>query len=113
MGGGGVGSPNMTQSGVPTGSMDMTRTGSSAMPTGSMSPGGGGGGGGTSMSDDSTFLRGGWPTDGNGIVEFLTKFPGFYSGRTVHMHMMVHTNYTTSKNGSVVLARPRSPFASY
>jgi protocatechuate 3,4-dioxygenase beta subunit len=30
-------------------------------------------------------------TDANGIVEFLTIYPGWYSGRTVHIHFKIRT----------------------
>lgn len=35
------------------------------------------------------FLRGYQVTDANGAVEFTTIYPGWYSGRTVHMHYKV------------------------
>jgi protocatechuate 3,4-dioxygenase beta subunit len=37
-----------------------------------------------------TFLRGVQVTDADGIAAFQTIYPGWYSGRTVHIHMMVH-----------------------
>lgn len=37
-----------------------------------------------------TFLRGRQRTDGRGECEFLTIFPGWYSGRSVHIHVKVH-----------------------
>ena len=40
---------------------------------------------------DQTFLRGRQTTDGAGMVEFHTIYPGWYPGRTVHIHLMVHT----------------------
>ena len=40
---------------------------------------------------DQTFLRGRQPTDGSGAVEFVTIYPGWYPGRTVHIHVMAHT----------------------
>ena len=40
---------------------------------------------------DETFLRGRQRTDGNGMVEFRTIYPGWYPGRTVHIHVIVHT----------------------
>ncbi len=43
-----------------------------------------------SGTDDSIFLRGTQLTDANGRVTFQTLYPGWYSGRTVHMHMKVH-----------------------
>lgn len=43
-----------------------------------------------SGTDDSIFLRGTQLTDANGQVTFQTLYPGWYAGRTVHMHMKVH-----------------------
>ncbi|KAG7394343.1 hypothetical protein PHYBOEH_005302 [Phytophthora boehmeriae] len=43
---------------------------------------------------NSTFHRGLSPTDSNGFVSFATKFPGFYTGRTTHVHIMTHYNGT-------------------
>lgn len=40
-------------------------------------------------SDDSRFLRGRQLTDSQGQVKFDTIFPGWYHGRTVHIHMQV------------------------
>jgi hypothetical protein len=34
-----------------------------------------------------TFLRGYQTTDANGLVTFTTIYPGWYSGRTVHIHL--------------------------
>ena len=57
---------------------------------------------GTNQFDTSeTFLRGGWNTDSNGVVEITTIYPGFYTGRTPHVHIMVRTNWTESTNGFV------------
>ena len=39
---------------------------------------------------DETFLRGRQTTDDAGDVEFRTVYPGWYPGRTVHIHLMVH-----------------------
>ena len=38
-----------------------------------------------------TYLRGYQTTDSNGQVTFKTIFPGWYSGRTVHIHVMIRT----------------------
>lgn len=40
--------------------------------------------------DETTFLRGGQVTDPEGIVEFTTVYPGWYPGRTPHIHTKVH-----------------------
>ena len=45
----------------------------------------------TEYLSDQTFLRGRQRTDPHGIVEFHTIYPGWYPGRTVHIHLMVHT----------------------
>ncbi len=39
-----------------------------------------------------TFLRGFQTTDAKGNVEFLTIYPGWYSGRAVHLHFKVRTH---------------------
>jgi protocatechuate 3,4-dioxygenase beta subunit len=55
---------------------------------------GGGPGGGPSGvgsgADDSTFLRGTQLTGSDGKVSFTTVYPGWYQGRTVHIHVKVH-----------------------
>lgn len=38
---------------------------------------------------EQVFLRGIQITDANGIVEFDTIYPGWYIGRTIHIHMQV------------------------
>lgn len=52
------------------------------------------GGAGGSQTDENTYLRGGQITDSNGIVEFVTIYPGWYRGRTVHIHSKVHLSNT-------------------
>jgi protocatechuate 3,4-dioxygenase beta subunit len=37
-----------------------------------------------------TFLRGIQKTDVNGLAVFTTVYPGWYQGRTVHIHVKVH-----------------------
>ena len=44
---------------------------------------------------DQTFLRGRQPTDDAGMVEFHTICPGWYPGRTVHIHVMVQIDAIT------------------
>lgn len=68
-------------------------------------PGGPGGpqrGGGPPMSSSNTWLRGGFPTDASGTVELTTIYPGFYQGRTIHVHLMVRTGWDKSENGTLV-----------
>jgi protocatechuate 3,4-dioxygenase beta subunit len=47
-------------------------------------------GGGKDESGGTTFMRGTQTADADGIVEFLTIYPGWYSGRAVHIHLRVH-----------------------
>ncbi|KAI5778860.1 Intradiol ring-cleavage dioxygenase [Geopyxis carbonaria] len=50
-----------------------------------------------------TFLRGSQKADYRGVVQALTKFPGYYEGRAVHMHIMAHLNGSTPElNGNRV-----------
>lgn len=45
----------------------------------------------TRVSIGETFLRGYQVTDENGVVRFTTVYPGWYRGRTVHIHFKVRT----------------------
>jgi len=42
------------------------------------------------------FLRGIQVTDGSGRAEFETLYPGFYRGRTVHVHFKIHLDERTA-----------------
>ncbi|MFD9110945.1 intradiol ring-cleavage dioxygenase [Streptomyces bottropensis] len=44
-----------------------------------------------STADDATYLRGYQIANANGVVEFRTVFPGWYTPRTCHIHVKVHT----------------------
>ena len=44
------------------------------------------------------FLRGYQVTNANGTVEFTTIYPGWYQGRTVHIHFKVRTDKTSGKS---------------
>ena len=57
------------------------------------STGGPGGGGGP--TDNEKYLRGAQVTNSDGIVEFVTIYPGWYRGRTVHIHAKVHLDNAT------------------
>lgn len=52
-------------------------------------------------TDDTTFLRGMWPTDSDGMMEMKTIYPGFYVERAIHIHAQVHTNWVLHDNGTV------------
>ncbi|TDB74621.1 intradiol ring-cleavage dioxygenase [Micromonospora sp. KC723] len=75
--------------------------GSGGAPPGGAPPGGAPSGGAPSgggngqladltPTDDKRYLRGAQVTNADGIVEFTTIWPGWYRGRTVHIHAMVH-----------------------
>jgi protocatechuate 3,4-dioxygenase beta subunit len=49
-----------------------------------------GGSGDAPAVNSGTFLRGIQLTGDDGVAEFTTIYPGWYTGRTVHIHMMVH-----------------------
>jgi protocatechuate 3,4-dioxygenase beta subunit len=53
------------------------------------------GGGGKDEAGGTTFLRGSQIADQQGIVEFLTIYPGWYRGRAVHIHLRVHVGDAT------------------
>jgi len=42
------------------------------------------------QTDATRFLRGVQLTDKQGIAEFTTLYPGWYHGRTIHIHLKVH-----------------------
>ncbi|KAF9522955.1 Intradiol ring-cleavage dioxygenase [Crepidotus variabilis] len=61
----------------------------------------GGYSGATNAVKKETFGRGGYPTDSAGIVEMTTIYPGYYFGRTAHIHTMIHLNYTKNTDGTI------------
>src|SRR5882724_11540570 len=48
-------------------------------------------------SSGKKFLRGYQVSDDNGSVNFITVYPGWYSGRTVHIHVRIRTYQGTTK----------------
>ncbi|TFK55283.1 aromatic compound dioxygenase [Heliocybe sulcata] len=74
----------------------------SAAPTGGAGGPGGGRGGSPAYLRNETFLRGGYTTNENGVVEIASIWPGFYEGRTPHVHTFVHLNWEMSDNGTLV-----------
>ena len=49
----------------------------------------------TAYLAEQTFLRGTQTTDQDGRVEFRTIYPGWYPGRTVHIHVIVRASGAT------------------
>ncbi|KAJ6539841.1 Intradiol ring-cleavage dioxygenase, partial [Mycena vulgaris] len=53
-----------------------------------------------------TFLRGPWQTDRNGVAQFTSIFPGYYTGRTTHIHTKVFPESTVHpENGTFTPGR--------
>ena len=55
-----------------------------------------GGGDGGQAQTASRYLRGAQVTNADGIVEFTTIYPGWYPGRTAHIHVKVHLDARTA-----------------
>jgi protocatechuate 3,4-dioxygenase beta subunit len=52
-------------------------------------------------TEGRTFLRGIQKTDKNGLATFTTVYPGWYSGRTVHIHVSVHLGGSVLHTGQL------------
>ena len=46
-----------------------------------------------------TWLRGYQLTDSNGLATFVTIFPGWYQGRTTHIHLRLRSTYDSTATG--------------
>jgi protocatechuate 3,4-dioxygenase beta subunit len=57
-------------------------------------PPGGGPGGGGGATTGTRYLRGAQVTNADGVARFTTIYPGWYQGRTVHIHAKVHLHNT-------------------
>ena len=69
-------------------------------------------------SANRTFLRGIQRTDASGVATFETVYPGWYPGRTVHIHVKVHVGGNVVHTGQLFFADPftdavyrRSPYS--
>ena len=51
--------------------------------------------------DGGTFMRGVQRTNAQGIATFRTVYPGWYQGRTVHIHVKVHVRGNVVHTGQV------------
>jgi len=51
--------------------------------------------------DDGTFMRGVQRTNAQGIATFRTVYPGWYQGRTVHIHVKVHVRGNVVHTGQL------------
>lgn len=55
----------------------------------------------TADTSDQTFLRGTQMTDAQGLVAFQTIYPGWYRGRTTHIHFKVFLDQATLLTGQI------------
>ncbi|KAA8643377.1 hypothetical protein EYZ11_003425 [Aspergillus tanneri] len=62
---------------------------------------------------DATFLRGIQKTDKTGVVQFESIFPGHYTGRTHHIHVLSHPGNSTTVNPNGTISGLFNPHASY
>lgn len=60
-------------------------------------------GSGKDEGDGSTFCRGIQFTNGDGIAEFTTIYPGWYGGRAVHIHVTVEIDGEHVRTGQLYL----------
>ncbi len=51
-------------------------------------------------TDDTTFLRGMWPTDANGMMQMKTIVPGYYVERAIHIHVQVLIHFLVYNPGN-------------
>jgi protocatechuate 3,4-dioxygenase beta subunit len=54
-----------------------------------------------SGASSRTFMRGVQKTDRNGVAVFQTVYPGWYTGRTVHIHVKVHVGGNVVHTGQL------------
>jgi protocatechuate 3,4-dioxygenase beta subunit len=52
-------------------------------------------------TEGETFMRGTQFADASGIVEFQTVYPGWYRGRTTHIHFKVFVDQTSVLTGQI------------
>ena len=55
-------------------------------------------------TEKERFLRGVQRTDAKGLAVFRTIYPGWYGGRTVHIHTMVHIGGNVVHTGQLYFA---------
>ena len=56
---------------------------------------------GVQSAEGETFCRGVQMTDANGVAEFRTVFPGWYTGRAVHIHVKVSADGDQTHTGQL------------
>ena len=66
--------------------------------------GGGGPGGGSGPATRTRYLRGHQKADAAGKLRFITIFPGWYPGRTPHIHLKVHAGGDVVHTGQLFMS---------
>ncbi|HTN78778.1 MAG TPA: hypothetical protein VMK16_03810 [Acidimicrobiales bacterium] len=79
-----------TGSPVSGAAVDIWHCDANGLYSGFVSQSAGSNGGASDLTDDGTFLRGTQISDSSGNVIFTTIYPGWYQGRTVHIHVKAH-----------------------
>ena len=71
-------------------------------------------------ADETTFLRGAQRADRRGMVRFSTVYPGWYAGRTPHIHVKVHVGGEEVHSGQLYFddavtaaVHRRAPYSSH
>jgi protocatechuate 3,4-dioxygenase beta subunit len=60
-----------------------------------------GAGGHATPTSSTHYLRGHQKSDASGVARFLTVYPGWYRGRTPHIHLKVHVGGSVVHTGQV------------
>ncbi|KAJ6598255.1 Intradiol ring-cleavage dioxygenase [Mycena vulgaris] len=55
-------------------------------------------------NDHETFRRDAWTTDRNGVAQFTSIFPGYYTGRATHIHTKVFPEWTVDPENDTLTA---------
>ncbi|KEP46710.1 dioxygenase [Rhizoctonia solani 123E] len=56
-------------------------------------------------TDQEKFLRGAWQADSDGHWTMHSIFPGWYSDRSIHLHIKVYENGSLAENGTFIAGR--------
>ena len=63
------------------------------------------------QGNTDTFMRGIQRTDVQGLAQFTTVYPGWYTGRAVHIHVKVHLGGTVVHTGQLFFPDPTTDVA--
>jgi protocatechuate 3,4-dioxygenase beta subunit len=63
------------------------------------------------QGNTGTFMRGIQRTDAHGLAHFTTVYPGWYTGRAVHIHVKVHLGGSVVHTGQLFFPDPTTDVA--